>query len=184
VQRAATGAALGWFLLGWAILFVVPYRPNRYVVQLLPPLAVLVAVGLATLRLCLDRLAPAVRGGIAAVLVVGLAWHGTTSLVRWQSEATHRLTAIQARVLELVTDERPMEGGPAPTMGMRVPNPAIVTRFVNQGDRYEQYGIGWVLIGPGMTPSWAAAHPEVWEARDTLECFEWGSGPACLVRVP
>jgi hypothetical protein len=116
--------------------------------------------------------------------VVALAWHGTTSLVRWQSKATHRLTAIQARVLELVTDDRPMEGGPAPTMGMRVPNPAIVTRFVNQGDRYARYGIGWLLIGPGMTPSWAADHPDVWAGRETLECFEWGSGPACLVRVP
>ena len=90
----------------------------------------------------------------------------------------------QARVLELVTDDRPMEGGPAPTMGMRVPNPAIVTRFVNQGDRYARYGIGWLLIGPGMTPSWAADHPDVWAGRETLECFEWGSGPSCLVRVP
>ena len=184
VQRAATGAALGWVLLGWAMLFIVPYRPNRYVVQLLPPLAVLVAIGLAALRPHLDRHAPALRAGVVVVVVVGLAWHGTTSVVRWQTEATHRLTAIQARVLELVTDDRPMEGGQAATMGMRVPNPAIVTHAVNQGDRYEEYGIGWVFTGPGMTPSWAATHPEVWQHRQTLECFDWGSGPACLVRVP
>lgn len=184
IQRAATGAALGWVLVGWAVLVVVPYRPNRYVVQLLPSLAVLVAIGLSALRPRFEQLHPAVRVAVASVLVVVLAWHGTTSLARWQVEATHRLPAIQARVLELVTDDRPMEGGPAPTMGMRVRSPAIVTRFVNQGDLYERHGVGWLFIGPGMTPGWAVDHPEVWERRETVECFDWASGPACLVRVP
>jgi 4-amino-4-deoxy-L-arabinose transferase-like glycosyltransferase len=192
LQRAATGAAIGWILVGWAVLVIVPYRPNRYVVQLLPALAVLLAVGLAALRPRFERLLPATRAAITAVLVAGLAWHGATSLVRWQSEATYRLPAIQARVLDLVTDDRPMEGGPAPTMGMRVPAPAIVTRFgpatvtslVNEGDLYDRYGIGWVFIGPAMKPAWAADHPEAWANRETVECFDWGSGPACLVRVP
>lgn len=184
VQRAATAAAIGWIVVGWGVLLIVPYRPNRYVVQLLPSLAVLVAIGVATVRPRLDRLAPAWRAAVVVAVVAVVVLPGVVSVIGWTSNATRRLPEIQARVLELARDGEPMEGGPAPTLAMRVPAPAIVTRLVNQGDTYERYGVRWLLIGPGLEPGWAADHPEVWAAREELECFPWGPGEACLVRVP
>ena len=50
-------AALGWAAFGFGILMVVQYRPNRYVVPLVPALAILAAIGLHVAGLwLLDRL--------------------------------------------------------------------------------------------------------------------------------
>ena len=37
-------ACLGWLILGFGFLLIVSYRPNRYVVPLVPPLAILTAI--------------------------------------------------------------------------------------------------------------------------------------------
>ena len=183
-RRAMLAAAIGWFAAGLLILVVVPYRPNRYVLPLLPALAVLTGLGVALIadRLRIDR---GVRLAAAVALVIAISAPGVIAVGSWTSVATYRLPAIQARMLELIDDPAPMEGGPAATMAMRVPAPAITARsFVNSGDLYDEYGVRWLLIGPTMQPAWAAEHPEAWSAREVIECFDWPSGEACLIRVP
>lgn len=182
--RAMAGAAAGWFLLSMLILVLLPYRPNRYVVPLLPPLAVMTALGVAILR---DRpgFAGLRRAPIVAGLCLAIAAPGATAVADWMSRSTHRLPNIQAALLETITDGRPIEGGPAPTMAMRVPVAAIVPRFdVNAGDLYAEHDVGWVLIDPSHTPVWVAQHPDAWENREQVTCFPWGSGEACLSRIP
>ena len=182
--RAMAGAAAGWFLLVMLILVLLPYRPNRYVVPLLPPLAVMTALGVAILS---DR--PGFAGLQRAPIVVGLclaiAAPGAAAVAEWMSRATHRLPEIQATLLETITDGRPVEGGPAPTMAMRVPVPAIVPRFdVNAGDLYSEHNVGWVLIDPRLNPAWVTQQPAAWAEREQVACFPWGSGEACLFRLP
>lgn len=182
--RAMAGAAAGWFLLGMLILVLLPYRPNRYVVPLLPALAVMTALGVAILR---ER--PGFAGLRRAPIVVGLclaiAAPGAAAVADWMSSATHRLPAIQAAMVDTITDGRPVEGGPAPTMAMRVPVPAIVPRFdVNAGDLYAEHDVGWVLIDSSRTPAWVAEQPDAWAEREQVACFAWGSGEACLFRLP
>lgn len=182
-RRALLAIGTAWFVVGFAVLCVVPYRPSRYVLPLVPGLAIAVAVGASVALEHAGRFRTVAAAAVLGLAVVA-AIPGARDLEAWMSRATYRLPEIQARVLELVTDGRPMEGGPAPTMGMRVPVPAIVPRSVNQGDLYEEHGVGWLLIGPDLEPLWADEHPEVWAAREVIECYAWGSGPACLVRLP
>ncbi len=184
VWRVMAGAAAGWFLLGMLLLVLLPYRPNRYVVPLLPPLAVMTALAVVILR---DR--PGFAGLRTAPIVAGLclaiAAPGAAAVTEWMSRATHRLPEIQATLLETITDGRAVEGGAGPTMAMRVPVAAIVPRFdVNAGDLYEEHDVGWVLVDPGSAPAWVAHHADAWAAREEAGCFPWGSGEACLVRVP
>lgn len=184
-RRAMLASALGWFIAGMLILVVVPYRPNRYVVPLLPALAILTALGAAIVADRIGRIGRRARAVMVALLLMAVSAPGVISVGMWTSAATYRLPAIQARMLELIDDPAPIEGGPAATMAMRVPAPAITARaFVNAGDLYEEYGVRWLLIGPAMAPSWAGAHAEAWEAREVIECFDWPSGEACLIRVP
>ena len=184
-RRAMLAAAIGWFVAGLLILVVVPYRPNRYVLPLLPALAVLTALGVALIADRLPRFNRRTGVAAVAVLVVAVSAPGVIAVGSWTSAATYRLPEIQARMLELIDDPAPMEGGPAATMAMRVPAPAITARpFVNAGDLYDEYGVRWLLIGPTMQPAWAGEHAEAWAAREVIECFDWPSGEACLIRVP
>ena len=46
-QRRLAAACVGWFVAGMSVLLIVPYRPNRYLVPLLPPLAIVAGLGFA-----------------------------------------------------------------------------------------------------------------------------------------
>ncbi len=46
-QRRLAAACVGWFVAGMGVLLIVPYRPNRYLVPLLPPLAIVAGLGFA-----------------------------------------------------------------------------------------------------------------------------------------
>ena len=59
VQARMAVAAFAWAAFGFGILMIVSYRPNRYVVPLVPALAILAAIGLNLfLGWLRDRLAP------------------------------------------------------------------------------------------------------------------------------
>lgn len=180
-QRALVGASVGWALLGFAVLVVVDYRPNRYAVPLLPPLAVLAGVGIHLVATRLPRHGRAAAAG----LVVALAAGGVAAVAAWTASATHRLPQIQAELLELVEPPAPIEGLFAPTLAMRVPVPTIIVQGpVNEGDNYAGLGVRWLLLGLTQEPRWAADHPAAWAAREVLTCYPWSSGEACLIRVP
>jgi hypothetical protein len=46
-QRRLAAACAGWFAVGISVLLIVPYRPNRYLVPLLPPLAIVAGLAFA-----------------------------------------------------------------------------------------------------------------------------------------
>lgn len=184
-RRAMLAAAIGWLAAGLLILVVVPYRPNRYVVPLLPAMAIITAVGVALAAERFARIGRRLRFVAAATLVVAMAVPGVFSVASWTSVATYRLPAIQARMLELVHAAAPMEGASAPTLAMRVPAPVIVPSFgVNAGDLYADYGVRWLLTARESQPAWAGDHPDRWSAREVVECFDWPPAEVCLVRLP
>ena len=183
-RRAMLAAAIGWFAAGVLILVVVPYRPNRYVVPLLPALAIVTALGAGIVTDRLRRIGR--RSGLVslATLLVSIAAPGVIAVGSWTSAATYRLPAIQARMVELVEDHAPIEGGLAPTLAMRVRAPAIVPSFgVNAGNLYEEYGVRWLLIARDGRPAWAADDPDAWASREVVECFRWLPAETCLIRV-
>lgn len=187
-QRVVIGACVGWFVLGIVALLVVPYRPNRYVVPLLPPLAILAGVAAwGALPLLSRRLAiraEAVRAAAAAVVALVLAVQGLAYLARWTANATYDLPRIQEELVGLMTDGHAVQGA-GPTFAMRVPVPTIVVRTnLNVGDSYADHGVRWLLTNRTAVPTWAEAHAEAWAARTTLACYPWPSGEACLIRVP
>lgn len=182
--RALAGAAIGWIAFGMATLLVASYRPSRYVMPMLPAMAILTgfAVALAVERRRRARVASVVA---TVAICIGVALPGVRDVVGWTAGATYRLPQIQAELLERVTDGHAIEGGGGPTFAMRVPVPAIVPRpGLNDGDLYATHGVRWQLADPQARPAWASDHPEAWAARERIACYPWPSGEACLIRIP
>ena len=186
-QRVLIGAAIGWLALGMVFLVLTAYRPNRYVVPLLPAAAMLGGIGLAWLlaRLPSWRFT---RPLVAAALGAALILPGVVLWGRWVSTATSRLPGIQEEVLQIVRDGAAVEGGVGSAFAMRVPVPTLLTRpaiGMNEGDLYASHGVRWVVADETYVPTWAADHPEAWAGRQTLRCWTWGeSGSECLIRIP
>ena len=184
-QRRLAAACAGWFVLGMGVLLAVPYRPNRYVVPLLPPLAILagLAVAAAARHLGLRR-GPAAVG--AVVLAVALAGPGLVLDARWLGDATSTLPGVQARVAALIPPGSAVQGDLAPVLAMRARAATIVSRpatDINAGDLYASAGVRWVLT-TGDAPAWAALHATAWAARTEVMCVAWGPGRTCLYRLP
>ena len=187
-QRLLAGAAIGWLVVGVGVLTIVPYRPNRYLVPMLPPMAVLSGYALAAGASALASRAwtgPRTRAAALTgtlLLATIAAIPGLRSVEAWMARATYDLPRVQDEVLNLVTDGHAIQG--AVTMAMRAPVPAIITQAdVNAGDLYASHGVRWLLTNRSATPAWAPAHPEAWAARELLVCYPWPSGEACLIRV-
>lgn len=187
--RALAGAAIGWIAVGMGVLLLASYRPSRYVVPILPAMAILTGYGVALAGGAIGEWWSAARQRVAVVfaavaVVAILGYRGIADLADWTAAATYRLPEIQAQVFETVTDGRAIQGA-GPTFAMRVPVPTLIVQpDVNAGDLYLSHGVRWLLTNREMTPTWASAHPEVWAARELLVCYSWPSGEACLIRVP
>ena len=186
-QRALVGAAVGWVAFGLLLIVVTAYRPNRYVVPLLPGLAILVGVGvgLAAARWGASshrRLIVAV-GGAALLAAPGLLLWAS-----WTASATRELPGIQAEVAGLIDGSGAVQGGQAPALAMRAAVPAVVSiprRGINDGDLYAELGVRWLIADETFVPHWAGLHPEAWENRQTVRCFPYGEDRReCLIRVP
>ena len=67
--RGLVGAAIGSLVLGFAVLIVVPYRPNRYEVPLLPAMAILTAVAWNLIAERVGRRSGAQRWRVVGALV-------------------------------------------------------------------------------------------------------------------
>ena len=183
-RRTIAGAAIGWLTLGIATLLVASYRPSRYVVPMLPAMAILTGFAVA---LAIERLRPArvVVAVVTVALCIGVALPGAWDLGTWTAGATYRLPAIQAELLGRMTDGHAIEGAGGPTFAMRVPVPEIVARpGLNDGDLYATHSVRWLLADPQARPAWAADHPEAWADREQIACYPWPSGETCLIRIP
>ncbi len=177
-RRRFVGAMIGWAALGFTVLLIAGYRPNRYVVPLLPPLAILTAVALEALVAGLGRWRVAGVIAIVAALVAGTAAQ-SAALHR-----THALVRIQDELRSLLPAGAAVEGLEAPTLAMRAPVTTIVVQeSVNDGDTYERYGVRWLLLRAGERPRWTPEHLAAWVGREQVRCWEWPD-EICLYRVP
>lgn len=186
--RLLFAAGLGWTIAGLGLLAIVPYAPNRYVVPTLPALALLVMVGAhaATAWLPKARRRRLVVGGVLGVAAaLLLAGQGFLSYVRWNSQGTTTLPAVQAHALEIIPTGATIEGPYAPLFAMRVHATTIITNFgANPGDLYVTRNVRWFVDRTTSAPPWAAAHPDVWSTRRAVLCASWGGVPVCVYTLP
>ena len=179
----AAGAAAA-LVAGLAILAVVDYRPNRYLVAFLPAAAILAGWVLAGFERVPRRRAWIATGVAVAILAVP----GLTLHAGWMSGDASRLPAIQAAGVQAIPPGSTVVGGYAPLVGLRVPAITIVTCCgndpVNSGDLYAA-GARYVVSGVSA-PSWSSLHPAAWADRRELFCFVWGkdSERLCLYALP
>lgn len=183
-QRTMVGAAIGWAVVGILVLLVVAYRPNRYVVPLLPPLAILTGVG-GALLLATPRRAAA-SAALALTLVVAVTAAGGAYLQRWMSIATYRLPQIQDELARLLPEGAVTHGWFASTLAMRAPVTTIIAQGeVNRGDTYERYGVRWLILERRGEPvDWIDEHPDAWEQRERVACYAWQRGETCVWHLP
>jgi dolichyl-phosphate-mannose-protein mannosyltransferase len=195
-DRLLLGAAIGWLIAGMGVLLAVQYRPSRYVVPMLPALAMMLAVGWwAATRPVPQATETGGRGRpkwrrarLAAVALVGLALvaPGAAMATRWAAEPS-TLTAIQAQLLSLGIDT-PVVGRLAPTFAMRVREPTIVPwPGVNVDDQYVTRGARWVVAGETSdrgAPDWISLHPTIWAARQAVGCYRWVDDWWCVYHLP
>ncbi len=209
-QRRLAASCVGWFAAGIGVLLIVPYRPNRYLVPLLPPLAVLVGLGFAALTGWFSRRAgggssrpdpgyartpaghrisgrpPGLPAVLAAVLALALVLPGIVLDADWMASTPTTLPSVQARVAALVPVGAAVQGDLAPVLAMRTAAQTIVSRSatdVNAGDLYVTHDVRWVFT-TGTPPGWASLHPAAWAGRVRELCVTWGPGVTCLYRLP
>ncbi len=179
--------ATGWLVAGLGLLFLAPYRPNRYEAPLLPALAILGGVG-AWVVVSAERAWPRPRLAVAGVAVAAaLVLPGLVSYSTWMRGATYRLPEIQAALASTVPPGSAMQGVLAPAFGLRAPAATIVSRpwvRVSPGDLYATRGVRWFVGAEGEAPAWASKHADAWAARTTVLCSPWGSQRVCVWHLP
>ena len=187
VTQRLIGAAGGWLIVGVVVLLVIPYRPNRYFLPLVPPLAIMTAIGLSLLaRLLAERgriglRLPALGLAVGLLVLPGLVLHAG-----WMLNARSVMPDVQEQVARLVPATQAVEGAYAPLLALKAPVVAIVSRpesDVNPGDLYAERGVRWVVVEPAETPAWAPLHQQAWDARQQVLCLPWASSELCLVHV-
>lgn len=185
-QRAVIGAAVGWVVMGLLFIVVTAYRPNRYVVPLLPGLAILGGAGVAV---ALERWRGrrGARSLAGAALVGLLVVPGLVLWTGWMAGATRALPGIQEEIADIVGAGAAVEGGQAPVLAMRAPVPTIVSQAgngINDGDLYAD-GVRWLVADETFVPAWADRHADAWARRERIRCYRWGADlNECLIRVP
>ncbi len=192
-------AAAGWLLFGFGILVVTSYRPNRYAVPLVAPLAILAAIGLrlavAWARESLAERSPERAGlvgrsaiglvgpSIAAIAIVVAVVPGLNWYWQWAPTATHELASIEDTFALVAPPGQRIAGNHAAQYLLETRNPLIVTGIANNGDFYSS-GVRWYLaqITDGPPPG---VPPAAWAARHSVACVQWrGLKVECLYNGP
>jgi hypothetical protein len=193
--RVVLGASLAGFTIGLASVVLGIGNANRYVVFLLPWLAILAAPVVAAIIDRVGATGPAGTGRsgrrawIAAGIVAAvLAVQGVGLQVSWMRSATRNLVAVQAEAAGSIAPGTVVAGGYAPLLAMTTHALTIVpccgARPVNAGDLYADAGARiWANPGP---PVWAAAHQAEWDARRPFACLTWTRHRLrlCLEQIP
>lgn len=185
-QRMLIGAAIGWFVAGMGLLLAADYRPNRYVLPVLPALAILAGVAAWEIVWRLPRSAR-MRVVAVAVLAVGLALPGASAYASWAGSATYRFRTAQSALERLVPPGEGIEGELAPIFGLRTHSPLFVSRpelAIDAGNLYVTHNVRWVVVTRGARPAWSFEAPEAWARSRTVFCVEWAGEKQCLVHIP
>ena len=185
--RLLLTAACGWLVLGFGLLAVAPYRPNRYEVPLLPALAILVGIGARSASGVITRRAPGRAWVVGVALALVLVVPGMVSYASWMGRATYRLPAVQAQLAAEIPAGSVTQGDYAPAFAMLARAITIVSRpatHISPGDLYASRGVRWFVGHAQDAPVWAELHRAAWDARQQVLCSPWGSEPVCVWRLP
>ena len=186
--RLLAAAATGWLVAGLGILALASYRPNRYVLPMLPAAAILLAVGVALVGPRVrERIPRAAYLAVAALLCVLLAAPGLGAYAAWVVGAPSTAPAIQAQMASVVPPGSVVVGVDSALFLMRAPVTTIIPwRGIpgNEGDLYQTAGARWYLTNGDRTPDTVDLPPGVWAARERIACATWFGTLDCLYRVP
>ena len=166
---------------------IVPYRPNRYEVPLLPAMAILTAVGWGVIAEVVARASVQRRRAVATLVTAGLVLPGVVLFAGWMLRTRSSLPGIQAEVASIIPPGAAVEGIYAPLFALRAPAITLVSRpwaGINNGDLYSVRDVRWYIGATGTRPGWAASHPNAWAARQERLCAPWGSTSVCTWQVP
>jgi 4-amino-4-deoxy-L-arabinose transferase-like glycosyltransferase len=185
--RGLVGAAIGSLVLGFAVLAMVPYRPNRYEVPLLPAMAILTAVAWSVIAELVGRSDAGRRRAVGTLVAAGLVLPGVVLFASWMLVTPSSLPGIQDDVASIIPPGAAVEGIYAPLFALRAPVVTFVSRpwaGINTGDLYAVRHVRWYIGAMGTTPGWAGRHPAAWAARQQRLCAPWGSRTVCVWQVP
>ncbi len=191
-ERRLMVLSICWLVTGFGILFLVAYRPNRYVVPLLPALAAIVGLGSAVIaRTGIPRRAPRRARTLVLALVLGaLVAPGLLLDVHWMTVTPSTMQSDQAHIAVVLPAGAVVQGAYSPLLAMTARATTLIVWAggkVNAGDLYTSRGVRWVVAAPGQsgdTPSWVDLHPAAWAARRAVACVAWGGAQVCLFALP
>lgn len=193
-QTRLAVVAIGWLALGFGILLIASYRPNRYVLPLVPPLAILSGLGFHAVGQWLGERRiggrPSIGRSASAVLVIaltaGAAVPGLALYGSWAREATYNLPDIQARFTNAVPDGARVGGRESALYLMRSHAITLITQPgggpANHGDLYAQ-GVRWYVLPADDAPP-PGVSDALWAARQRVLCADYGDVTECLFHVP
>jgi 4-amino-4-deoxy-L-arabinose transferase-like glycosyltransferase len=210
-EARLAAAAFGWAAFGFAILLVVSYRPNRYVVPLVPALAILAAIGfhvagqwlteyLESRRARQDEAGRAGSASLAgrarragllerqaipllatAAILVAVA-PGLRLYVNWSRTATYDLVSIQDRFAAAVPPGERVAGRDVALFLMKSQAVTTIVGLANNGDLYAQ-GTRWYLEAPDAAAP-TGVSDATWASRQQIMCAGYGGATECLFHVP
>jgi MFS family permease len=198
-QARLAAAAIGWALAGFAIVVIASYRPNRYLVPVVPALAIVAAIGLrAASEWLAEMLGPgspgprlrarALRLVPVALAIVLAAAPGLNWYYDWSRHATYTLPEIQKRFAALVPPGERVAGRESGLFLMRSKAIAVEVQLTqrdteaNAGDLYSG-GMRWYLQ-PTVEPAPPGVPASVWARREIVACATWDRLNECLIKLP
>jgi len=186
--------AIGWLAAGFGVLLIASYRPNRYAVPLVPPLAILAALGIQLASAWLVERRPGaglasgrwMAGALVLAVTVATAAPGLAWYASWAHGATYNLPDIQARFASAVPAGERVAGRESALFLMRSDAVTLITQPgggpANQGNLYAQ-GVRWYVL-PADDPPPPGVSAAIWASRQSVECAEYGGVRECLFHVP
>lgn len=210
-QARLTLVSIGWLLFGFGILMVASYRPNRYALPLVPPLAIFGAIGMCLVQQFIrawvsERASPPDAAAAAAaeprrgtwrwagrwatpafaiVIIVATTAPGLAWYASWARHATYNLPAIQDNFAASVPDGERVAGRESALYLMKSKAITMLTQPgggpANHGDLYVQ-GVKYYLL-PVDDPAPPGVPDAVWAARERIMCAEYGGVTECLFHV-
>jgi hypothetical protein len=193
VLLAASGAGIA---AGVAAVAVAGYAPNRYLVPLVPLVAILSAPAFRAVvdaAASVDRRRTGRNHGLAvaasiAALGILVAAPGVLQHAGWMAGAGRQLVAAQAAAAAVLPDGAIVAGPDATLLAMTSRAHVVLTCCTNGGvNRGDLYAAGARWWAGSQRPAWAADHPEAWAAAEVVTCLhDWRRPPVevCLWRLP
>jgi 4-amino-4-deoxy-L-arabinose transferase-like glycosyltransferase len=206
-------ASIGWLVVGFGVLAITTYRPNRYAVPLVPALAILAAIGvhLATDWLAEKRTAGSVGGSahlgtgaglglrsaggsaagrrlgpaLATLAVVIAVAPGLAWYGNWARGATYNLPSIQDRMALLVPDGQEVAGRESALFLMRSGAVTLITQpGGGAANNGDLYAAGVRwYVLPANDPPPKGVPAAVWAARESAACGVYGGLTECLFHL-